>query len=378
VGHIGSSNRSDYTAIGKNAVVAARLANLAEHGQILITQRTVTKMKNAAKAQFHSTCDVGTQPVKVYEVEYEKPAGLEAEDHRVRRHRSAKEDRTLVSGTALSHYRIINKLGEGGMGEVYKAEDLKLSRTVALKILPSAGQDEESKRRFVREAKSLSALNHPNIATIYEIDEFNGVQFIAMEYIGGRTLKAVIDVDNLSPARALDFAIPAAEALQTAHDKNIIHRDIKPTNIMVSDTGYVKVLDFGLATLAAAPGASEDSIPTTALSQVGVSCGTVGYMSPEQAMGVRLDQRSDIFSFGIVLYELITGRRPFVGDNAMAVLHSVIFENPMPIGRLRPDVPGELERVVNKTLQKKANDRYQSLKEALVDLKRLRNDMSGN
>jgi class 3 adenylate cyclase/predicted Ser/Thr protein kinase len=376
VGHIGSSNRSDYTAIGKNAVVAARLASMAEHGQILITQRTLTKSRNSVKTEFLSTCDVGTQPVKVYEVEYNKPASLDVEEQWARRRHTPKEDHSLISGTAISHYRIVSKLGEGGMGEVYKAEDLKLSRTVALKILPSSGQDVEAKRRFVREAKALSALNHPNIATIYEIDEHNGVQFIAMEYIGGRTLKAVLDMETLSPARVMDFAIPVAEAVQTAHDKNIIHRDIKPTNIMVSDAGYVKVLDFGLATLGSAPVSDDENAPTTALSQAGVSVGTVGYMSPEQAMGVRLDQRSDIFSFGIVLYELVTARRPFVGENAMAVLHSVIFENPMPIGRIRPDVPGEFERVVNKMMQKKANDRYQSLKEALVDLKRLRNDVS--
>jgi class 3 adenylate cyclase/predicted Ser/Thr protein kinase len=374
VGHIGSSNRTDYTAIGKNAVVAAKLASMAEHGQILIGQRTLTKVRSTIKTQFVAACDIGTQPIKVYEVEYEKPPDRDAGHDEVGRPPAARGHRALISGSMVSHYRIIGKLGKGGMGEVYKAEDVRLSRTVALKILPSSGQDEEVKRRFVREAKSLSALNHPNIATIYEIDEYEGVNFISMEYIGGGTLKAVLDSETLSPSRVLDFAIPVADALKNAHDKNIIHRDIKPTNIMVSDNGYVKVMDFGLATLVAMP---ETDASTNMLTQAGMMYGTVGYMSPEQAMGVKLDQRSDIFSFGVVLYELITGQQPFVGANAMAVFHAVIFDQPVPIGRLRPDAPGELERVVNKTLQKKANERYQTLKDVLVDLKRLRNDISG-
>jgi serine/threonine-protein kinase len=348
---------------------------MAEHGQILVSQRTVTKLRNAVKTEFVKTCDIGTQPIKVYEVEYEKPPDQEVESKFSGR-RAARNERSLVSGVAISHYRIIEKLGEGGMGEVYKAEDLKLNRTVALKILPSSGQDEEIKRRFVREARSLSALNHPNIATIYEIDEHNGVNFIAMEYIAGRTLKALLDTETLSLARILDLAIPVAEALRTAHDKNIIHRDIKPTNIMASDIGYIKVLDFGLATLAAPPETDDANTPTNMLTHVGEMCGTVGYMSPEQAMGVKLDQRSDIFSFGVVLYELITGRQPFAAANPMAVLHSIIFDNPPPISRLRPDAAGELEVIVNKALQKKANERYQSLKEALADLRRLRNDIS--
>jgi len=378
VGHIGSSNRTDYTAIGKNVVVAARLAAMAEHGQILIGQRTLSKVRGTIKTQLVATCDIGTQPIKVYEVEYEKDrsadrvvADVPAPAARVRG-----DDLALISSGTISHYRIVSKLGEGGMGQVYKAEDLRLDRTVALKILPSSSQDDEVKRRFVREAKALSALNHPNIATIYEIDECEGVSFIAMEYIGGRTLRAVLDAETLAPSRALDFAIPVAEALSTAHDKNIIHRDIKPTNIIVADEGYVKVLDFGLAKLVGMPEADAEVTRTDLLTQAGMIFGTVAYMSPEQAMGVKLDQRSDIFSFGVVLYELVTGQRPFAGANPMAVLHAVIFDHPLPISRHRPDAAGELERVVNKALQKKANERYQSLKEMLVDLRRLRNDLS--
>jgi class 3 adenylate cyclase/predicted Ser/Thr protein kinase len=375
VGHIGSSNRTDYTAIGKNVVVATKLAGMAEHGQILIGQRTFSKVRDRIKAQFAATCDVGTQPVKVYNVEYDKPPDPNTCDEQPERLGSGVDKRALTPTGLISHYRILSKLGEGGMGEVYKAQDLRLNRTVALKILPSSRQDEEVKRRFVREAKVLSSLNHPNIATIYDIGEYDGASFISMEYIDGRTLKAVLDSESLSPSQALDFAIPVADALTSAHEKNIIHRDIKPSNIMASDIGYIKVLDFGLATLASA---SETDTETTAsiVTQAGMTCGTVGYMSPEQAMGVKVDQRSDIFSFGVVLYELITGMRPFTGANAMAVLHAVIFEYPLPISRHRPEVPAELERIVNKALQKKANERYQSFKEALVDLRRVRNDIS--
>jgi serine/threonine protein kinase len=257
------------------------------------------------------------------------------------------------------------------MGEVYKAQDLRLDRTVALKLLPHNKQDDEVRRRFVREAKALSALNHPNIATIYEIDDFNGVSFIAMEYIGGRTLKDILGDKTLTVREALDLAIPVAEALSNAHEKNIIHRDIKPTNIMVSDDGYVKVLDFGLAKSVT----DSDSSVSSMLTQAGTVWGTIPYMSPEQAMGVALDQRSDIFSFGSVLYEVITGLQPFTGSNPMAILHAVTFDHPVPISRLKPEAAGELERVVNKTLQKKAAERYQSLKDALVDLKRLRKDL---
>jgi class 3 adenylate cyclase/predicted Ser/Thr protein kinase len=375
VGHIGSSNRTDYTAIGKNVVVAAKLAGIAEHGQILIGQRTFTKVKDAFRAQFVGARDIGTQPIKVYEVEYDKgTAPVRSPDETrlipVPAH-AAPDDQTFMTTGEISHYRIVHKVGEGGMGEVYKAQDLRLDRTVALKLLPRSKQDDEVRRRFLREAKALSALNHPNIATIYEIDDFNGVSFIAMEYIGGRTLKDILGAKTLTVREALDLAIPIAEALANAHEKNIIHRDIKPTNIMVSDDGYVKVLDFGLAKSVA----DNDSSVSGMLTQAGTVWGTVPYMSPEQAMGVALDQRSDIFSFGSVLYEVITGLQPFTGNNPMAILHAVTFDHPVPISRVKPEASGELERVVNKTLQKKAAERYQSLKDTLVDLKRLRKDL---
>ena len=215
-------------------------------------------------------------------------------------------------------------------------------------------------------------MNHPNIATIYEIDEARGVHFIAMEH---RRPDAAGDSRRrtLSIPQALAFAIPVAEALANAHDKSIVHRDIKPNNIMVSDEGYVKVLDFGLAKLIA-DGTDADHMHTTLVTRAGTLWGTVGYMSPEQAMGVTLDQRSDIFSFGVVLYELITGQAPFGGTHAMAILHAVTFEQPTPLSRLKPEAAGELERVVNKMLQKKAGERYQHMKDTIVDLKRLQKD----
>jgi len=376
VGHIGSSNRTDYTAIGKNVVVAATLAGIADHGQILIGQRTFSKVRDSVAAEYVSTRDIGTQPMKIYKVEHaaaKKPdSGAGA---RVAVSPSGAIDpRAVIGSGAISHYRIVEKLGEGGMGEVYRAEDLRLDRTVALKILTRSGQDDEARRRFVQEAKALSALNHPNIATIYEIDEARGVHFIAMEYIGGRTLRAILDAGTPSIAQALALAIPVAEALANAHDKNIVHRDIKPNNIMVSDEGYVKVLDFGLAKLIL--DAADADTHTTLMTRPGTLWGTVGYMSPEQAMGVTLDQRSDIFSFGVVLYELVTGYQPFVGNHAMAILHAITFEPPAPIHRIRPEVSAELERVVHKMLQKKAGERYQHMKDAIVDLKRLQKDVT--
>ena len=377
VGQIGSSNRTDYTAIGKNVVVAATLAGMAEPGQILIGQRTYTKVRDDVAADYVSTRDIGTQPMKVYQVEREAaPKGDSAVRSRLAVTPSGSIDpRAVIGSGAISHYRIVDKLGEGGMGEVYRAEDLRLDRTVALKILTHSAQDEEARRRFVQEAKALSALNHPNIATIYEIDEARGVHFIAMEYISGRSLRTILDERPLSVAEALAFAIPVAEALGNAHDKSIVHRDIKPNNIMVSDEGYVKVLDFGLAKLIV-EGADPDHTQTTMVTRAGTLWGTVGYMSPEQAMGVTLDQRSDIFSFGVVLYELVAGQQPFAGAHAMAVLHAVTFEPPTPLSRIRPEAAGELERVVNKMLQKKAGERYQHMKDAIVDLKRLQKDVT--
>jgi class 3 adenylate cyclase/predicted Ser/Thr protein kinase len=374
VGHIGSSNRTDYTAIGKNVAVAATLAGMAEPGQILIGQRTFSKIHGEVAADYLATRDIGTQPMKVYTVGHQAAPT----DSAMRRRGelpppAAADHRAVIGSGAISHYRIIDKLGDGGMGEVYRAEDLRLGRTVALKILTRSAHDDEARRRFVQEAKALSALNHPNIATIYEIDESRGVHFIAMEYIGGTTLRALLDAGTLPVARALAVAIPVAEALANAHDKNIVHRDIKPNNIMVSDEGFVKVLDFGLAKLML-DGDDPDHTQTTMVTRPGTLWGTVGYMSPEQAMGVTLDQRSDIFSFGVVLYELVTGCQPFIGNHAMAILHAITFEQPAPIHRIRAEVSPELERIVNKMLQKKAGDRYQHMKDAIVDLKRLQKD----
>lgn len=370
VGNVGSPNRSDYTAIGKNVILAARLADLAERGQILVGQRTYGRIKDLVDARSLGTREIGKQPVRLYEVEYAgrvaaaSPAAGERDSHAV-----------LQSDRRISHYRILEKLGEGGMGQVYKAEDTKLGRTVALKVVPQGVTDDSVKRRFLREGKALSALNHPHIATIYEIDEQDSLTFIAMEYIEGKTLMDFLKSRVLTVREALDFAIPIAEALMKAHEKLIVHRDIKPSNIMVTSDGYVKVLDFGLAKLKASPMTVEETGKTGAsgaLTEIGTIWGTVSYMSPEQAAGLEVDHRSDIFSFAIVLYEMLAGRRPFSGGNRMAVLQAILGEQVVPLSRFNPEAGGEVERIVGKALEKDPDDRYQGVKDMLVDLKKAR------
>jgi serine/threonine protein kinase/tetratricopeptide (TPR) repeat protein len=263
-------------------------------------------------------------------------------------------------GQTISHYKILEKLGEGGMGVVYKAEDTKLKRTVALKFLPrEAVADPVAKARFLHEARSAAALDHQNIGTIFEIGEAEGHTFIAMAFVEGTTVKEQIDAGPLPLRDALDIARQAAEGLAEAHKKGIIHRDIKPGNLMVSDKGRVKILDFGLSR---AEG-------QTKLTKTGTSVGTIVYMSPEQARGDPTDHRTDIWSFGVLLYEMITGRLPFRGKHEHAVLYSVLNEQPEPITALRTDVPVDLERVVDKAMAKRADDRYQHMDDMLVDLK---------
>ena len=264
-------------------------------------------------------------------------------------------------GKTISHYRILEKLGEGGMGVVYKAKDTKLDRLVAIKFLPQhLTSDSVEKERFVHEAKAASALNHPNITTIYEIDEFEGQMFIVMEYCEGKTLRQIIEKETLSAKKVLDIGIQICEGLTIAHDKGIVHRDIKSDNIMVSPRGQVKIMDFGLAKL---KGGGKRTHTRSTL-------GTAAYMSPEQAQGEEVDQRSDIFSFGVVLYELLTGRLPFAGEHQAAIIYSIINEEPQPVARFNNQVSARLEDMVFKALAKEKKERYQHIDDLLADLRR--------
>ena len=271
-------------------------------------------------------------------------------------------------GRTISHYKILEKLGQGGMGVVYKAEDTKLDRTVALKFLGDhLTAHEELRQRFIREAKAAASLDHANICTVYEIGEDAGKTFIAMAYLGGPTLEKRLDEGPLPIEDAVRYGAGLAAGLAAAHNAGVVHRDVKPSNIVVSEAksgqdSQAVLMDFGLAQLAR---------ETTKLTQEGSTIGTAGYMSPEQAQGSEVDHRSDIWSLGAVLYEMVAGRSPFGGDYQQAVLYAVINEQPEPLNAVRPDVPAELERIVNKTLAKKPGDRYQSADELTADLRAL-------
>ncbi len=278
-------------------------------------------------------------------------------------------DNELKPDTRLSHYRIISKIGSGGMGAVYLAQDTKLDRKAAIKVLlPELGQNSDKLTRFIREAKAASALNHPNILTVYEIGEADGRSYIATELIDGMTLRDHLDSTRVMPlSSVLKIAVQVAEALAAAHAAGIIHRDIKPENIMVRKDGYAKLLDFGLAKLSEAAGlpAGGETIP-------GIVMGTIAYMSPEQARGRRVDSRSDIFSLGVVMYELLARRLPFAGETPSHTIIAILEKAPTPVSVIRPDVPAELELILRRTLEKDPQNRYRNAADLVLELKALR------
>src|SRR6266513_3065254 len=307
---------------------------------------------------------------------------------------------TITSGTRLGRYEIRAKIGEGGMGEVYLAQDTKLDRKVALKILPAElASNRDRMRRFTQEAKAAAALNHPNIAHIYEIGSSplkvegpdsdattsQETHYIAMEFIDGQTLRQLIHGRQPEFLKLLRYLQHVAEGLAKAHAVGIVHRDLKPDNLMITRDGHAKILDFGLAKLIERPpmsGGDSSEVATAVMPQhsiPGAVMGTVGYMSPEQAQGktTEIDQRSDIFSFGCLLFEAATGKKPFEGDSIVKSLHMVIYETTPPIAELNPSAPADLQRIVRRCLAKDPDERYQSIKEVAIELKELRRELPG-
>ena len=280
-------------------------------------------------------------------------------------------------GRTVSHYTVLEKLGAGGMGEIYKAQDTRLNRFVAMKVLSTANAgDVERRRRFVQEAQAASALNHPNIITIHDVVSTDGLEFMVMEFVSGVTLDDLIPKHGLNVQKSLDIAVQIADALQTAHAAGIVHRDLKPANVMVTGTGLVKVLDFGIAKLTGpspTAGGTDETLPIDSPMTIeGSILGTVSYMSPEQAQAKTVDPRSDVFSFGLVVYEMLTGQKAFSGDSALSTLSAILRDEAKPIGELVQGVPPELEQIVHRAMRKEPDQRWQSMQElraALMVLK---------
>jgi serine/threonine protein kinase len=344
------------------------------------------ELKPAERADFiervrTSNSDLGAA-VESLIAAHEQPNGLiDAVAYEAAAEMIAEAPPALVAGQLVGHYKIIKPLGKGGMGEVYLAGDTKLDRKVALKLLPAEFTNHKERlRRFVREAKAASSLNHPNIITIHEIGEASGAHFIATEFIDGQTLKQLMRRARMTLPEILDVSIQAANALQAAHAAGIVHRDVKPDNIMLRPDGIVKVLDFGLAKLAEkselTPANSEIDTMIREQTRPGTVMGTIDYMSPEQARGQVLDQRTDVFSFGVVLYEMAAGHIPFSGATSADALVAILDKEPAPLAEYAPDIPAEFERIVTKALRKDREQRYQTIKDLLIDLKSLKEELA--
>ncbi len=280
-------------------------------------------------------------------------------------------------GQTLAHYKILEKIGSGGMGEVFLAEDTKLDRKVAVKVLPpELAASEERRARFTREAKAIAALNRPNIVTVHSVEQAGDVHFITMELVKGKTLTELLSSSGLSLAKFFEIAIPLADAVAAAHQEGITHRDPKPDNVMQGDDGRIKVLDFGLAKPQRGIGSTDSDLPTQQMTQEGRIPGTVAYMSPEQAEGKPVNTLTDIFSLGIVFYEMLTGSRPFQGETSAAVLSSIIKDEPAPVRKARPELPREISRLVHRCLAKEPRKRMQTALDIGNELEELRLELA--